>query len=241
MTDCIRSTDRPVLLLLPGMMCDERLWQHQINHFSKSHQVIVAEISGANTVAEIASRVLLKAPARFSLAGLSMGGIVAMEMWRQAPERIERLALLDTNHHADAPEKFMIRHRQMEAVTLGRLLDVMREELKPNYLAACHRNNSQLLDEVLTMGIDQGEEVFVQQSLALRDRIDSGPTLKTISCPTLVLCGEEDLLCPVSVHQYMADNIPSAKLEVIEDCGHLATMEQPEQVNQAMQQWLLAG
>jgi pimeloyl-ACP methyl ester carboxylesterase len=238
MTECIRSTS---LLLLPGMMCDERLWSHQLAHLSASYEVTVGDITRDESVEAIARRVLAEAPASFALAGLSMGGIVAMEMWRQQPQRIERMALLDTNVGADAPERRPIRDRQIAEVEAGGLETVLRDELKPNYLAQCHRDNLALLEEVLAMGLDLGESVFGRQSLALRDRPDNNVILDTVSCPTLVLCGDEDLLCPIELHAAIARKIYGAVLRVIPQCGHLSTMEQPEQVTPALQHWLEAN
>lgn len=167
-----------------------------------------------------------------------MGGIVAMEMWRQAPERVTGLALLDTNYRADTPEKRTMRDAQMQAVASGRLLEVLREELKPNYLARVHRGNTALLDEVLAMGMDLGEEVFKRQSLALKSRPDSAGTLPAIDCPALVLCGDEDSLCPPALHREMAEALPNAEFSIISGCGHLSTMEQPQAVTTAMAGWL---
>jgi pimeloyl-ACP methyl ester carboxylesterase len=238
MTECIRSTS---LLLLPGMMCDERLWSHQLANLSASYEVTVGDITRDESVEAIARRVLAEAPPSFALAGLSMGGIVAMEMWRQQPQRIERMALLDTNVGADAPERRPIRDRQIAQVEAGGLETVLRDELKPNYLAQCHRDNLALLEEVLAMGLDLGESVFARQSLALRDRPDNNAILDTVNCPTLVLCGDEDLLCPIELHSAIARKIHGAVLRVIPQCGHLSTMEQPEQVTPALQHWLEAS
>lgn len=233
--DCIRSTD---LLLLPGMMCDAQLWAAQLQALGSHCAVTVGDITAAETVEDIAAQVLDAAPPSFALAGLSMGGIVALEMWRQAPHRIERLAMLDSNFRADPPERQQLRDRQMAEVTAGGLVRVLREELKPNYLAQCHRGNTALLDEVLSMGLALGAEVFRRQSLALRDRPDSTATLPTITCPALVLCGDEDGLCPPELHREMAGAIPSASLDIIAECGHLSAMEQPDAVNTAMLRWL---
>ena len=235
MPECIRSTD---LLLLPGMMCDAELWSAQLPRLREQCAVHFGDITRSESVEAIASQVLRDAPGRFVVAGLSMGGIVAMEMWRQAPERIERMALLDTNFRADAPERKVIRDRQISDVAGGELEAVLRDELKPNYLADCHRGNLALLDEVLAMGLSLGSEVFRRQSLALRDRPDSTDTLPTISCPTLVLCGDEDRLCPPDLHREMAEQIPGAQLEIIPQCGHLSTMEQPAAVTTALVNWL---
>lgn len=235
MVDCIRSTN---LLLIPGMMCDERLWRHQLRALSTEIRVQVCSMVGARSIAEIATRILAAAPQKFALAGLSMGAIVAFEMWRQAPDRIERMALLDTNSAADAPERFAIRNRQIKQVQAGQLSQILSDELKPNYLAEVNKTDTALLEEVLQMGMDLGQDCFVEQSIALRDRADSTPTLATITCPVTIICGKEDQLCSVSLHEDMAAEIPRATLNVIEDCGHLSTLEQPEAVNKILRQWL---
>jgi pimeloyl-ACP methyl ester carboxylesterase len=238
MPECIRSTN---LLLLPGMMCDERLWQDQLRDLESECEISVGDIGGADNVMEVAQCLLEQAPAQFALAGLSMGGIIALEMWRQQPQRIERLALLDSNFKADLPDRRRLRDGQVERVRAGALEQVLRDELKPNYLAQCHKDNQLLLERVLRMGVDQGVEVFVRQSWALRDRPDSTATLPTINCPTLVLCGVEDELCPVGLHREMAAAIPNVQLRVVADCGHLSTMEQPEAVTAALHEWLCAA
>jgi pimeloyl-ACP methyl ester carboxylesterase len=235
MPDYIRSTD---LLLLPGMLCDQAMWRHQSQSLGTLLSVQTGDIGAANSIKQIAQQVLAQAPATFALAGLSMGGIVAMEMWRQAPQRIERLALLDTNYRADLPDRRRVRDRQISQVKEGHLRTILLDELKPNYLASCHRANTDLLDSLLAMGERLGETVFINQSLALRDRQDSTATLATISCPTLVLCGVEDGLCSPTLHSEMAALIPGATSLVIADCGHISTMEQPDQVTAALRVWL---
>ena len=235
MLDCIRSTN---IVFVPGMMCDRRLWRHQVEALTPDYQIHFAQMCESSSIEAIAGDILAQAPPKFALAGLSMGAIVAFEMWRQAPERIERIALLDTNHKADAPEGYAIRNRQIEQVQAGQLETVLKDELKPNYLAQIHKNNSQLLEEVLAMGMELGAEVFVRQSIALRDRMDSSATLATITCPVSIICGDEDRLCAVSLHEAMAVAIPHAELVVVEHCGHLSTLEQPVVVNNALKHWL---
>ena len=161
-----------------------------------------------------------------------------MEMWRRAPQRIERLALLDTNFRSDSNERKRVRDRQIADVTIGGLEYVLRDELKPQYLALCHQDNLVLLEEVLAMGLALGPEVFLRQSLALRDRPDSTETLTSITCPTLVLCGQEDRLCTPELHREMAQLITDAELQIIPACGHLSTLEQPKLVNQALSHWI---
>lgn len=235
--DCIRSTN---LLLLPGMMCDQRLWQPQVEALAPTWTASVAVLTAHDAIAALAADALARAPSRFALAGLSMGGIVALEMWRQAPDRIERLALLDTNFRAELPERQTLRGPQLATVAAGGLERVLRDELLPNYLAASRSGDPLLRSIILEMGLDLGPQVFERQSIALRDRPDSTATLADIHCPTLVLCGDEDRLCPPELHREMAQRLSASVLQVIPDCGHLSTLEQPERVTAALRRWLEA-
>lgn len=199
--------------------------------------MICAPISQAASTGELAADVLANAPPRFALAGLSMGGIVAMEILRQAPDRVERIALLDTNPLAETSDIKARRLPQMTAVRNGGLADVIRDEMKPNYLTAGpHRGD--ILDLCLEMALGLGPHVFLNQSRALMDRPDQSETLKGANLPALVLCGRDDRLCPVSRHQLMADLIPGAQLEIIDGAGHLPTLEQPELTNAALARWM---
>lgn len=213
------------ILLLPGMMCDERLWSHQIAAMTVPTQV--ADLGQANNFGDMAADVIAAAPDRFAVAGLSMGGILAFEIWRQAPARVTHLALLDTNPYPDAPDRKAIRFEQIAAAASGKLEELARESLKPLYLAEKNRDNEDILGVVLDMALDLGPEVFERQSLALLNRADSASTLPTISCPTTVICGREDMICPPRLHEFMAQEIPNATLTLIDDCGHLSSMEQP--------------
>ena len=225
------------ILFLPGMMCDARLFQPQINALSLDMSVMVAPITRGERIEEIASDVLSAAPAKFALAGLSMGGIVAMEVLRRAPDRVTRVALMDTNPLAETPQYAAAREPHIIAAQTGRLTDVMRDEMKPNYLApGPHR--AEVLRQVMEMAQDLGPEVFVRQSRALQRRRDQQSTLRKIKMPALVLCGEHDALCPVKRHTFMAELIPYARLEVIADAGHLPTLEQPEQVIASIRRWM---
>ncbi len=224
------------VLYLPGMMCDARLWQPQTSVLP--YPAFHADTGKADNIETMATQALSVAPSKFALVGLSMGGILAFEIWRQAPERVSHMALLDTNPHADAPERRPIRMQQIEAVLAGGLREIAVEELKPLYLAEINRDNEALLQLLLDMALDLGPSVFEQQSVALRDRVDSVPMLGGIDCPTLVLCGAEDHLCPVEYHELMAERIPGATLEVVDNCGHIASLEQPDAVNSALRQLL---
>ncbi len=225
------------LVLLPGMMCDARLFGPQINAFSHERAVMVAPLGDHDTVAALASDILSTAPPTFALAGLSMGGIVAMEVFRQAPARITRLALLDTNPKAENDAVAQFREPQIAKVLAGQLRSVMRDEMKPNYLTD-GPNMGQILDLCMAMADTLGPDVFVRQSRALQTRPDQQDTLRGVKVPTLILCGEEDSLCPPHRHELMHGLIPHSTLRVIQNAGHLPTLEQPDPTNEALAKWL---
>lgn len=225
------------LVFLPGMMCDARLFGPQIAELSADTAVMVAPITQGERVEEIASGLLDLLPRRFALAGLSMGGIVAMEILRRAPERVTRIALLDTNPLAETPQVAAAREPQIVAARTGRMLQVMREEMKPNYLAP-GAGRPAVLDLVMDMADTLGPEVFIRQSRALQRRPDQQSTLRKCKIPALVLCGAHDVLCPVRRHEFMAELIPNAKLHIIEDAGHLPTLEQPDETTRALRAWM---
>ena len=167
-----------------------------------------------------------------------MGGIVAMAMARLAPERVKRLALLDTNHLADPPERRALRDDQVRRVGEGRLREVIIDEMKPNYLAAANRGDQALLDLLVEMALDVGAEAFVGQSVALRERPDQSAALRGYGGPALVLCGAEDTLCPPERHREMAALLPDAELVLVPDAGHITTLENAHAVNAALSTWL---
>ncbi|KAA2314988.1 alpha/beta fold hydrolase [Pseudooceanicola sediminis] len=225
------------LLLLAGMMCDARLFTPQIAAFSARRTVHVPWLGGAETMAALADQVLAQAPPRFALAGLSMGGILAMEMLARAPDRIDRLALLDTNPLAEHPTVQAGRAAQMARARAGDLEAMMQDTFVPNYLAS-GAGTGPLADLCRSMARDLGAQVFCRQSLALRDRADRQDTLRGLTCPALVLCGQQDRVCPVARHELMRDLIPGARLEVIAGAGHLPVLERPETTNAALRRWL---
>ena len=225
------------LILLPGMMCDERLFSPQLNAFSDA--VVYTSVAEDN-MTDMAQTILSQAPDRFALAGLSMGGILAMEIIRLSPERITRLALMDTNHRAEVVTVKQARAPQINAAKTGQLATVMREEMKPRYLADS-ANKDRILDICMDMAMDLGADAFVNQSNALMSRRDQSDTLSAVTCPTLVLCGMQDQLCPVSRHEEMAGIIPNATLKLIENAAHLPTLEKPIQTTAALRDWLEAS
>ncbi len=226
------------VVLLPGMMCDARLWGPVMGVFA-GRAVLHAPLTGAETMAALARDVLALAPPRFALAGLSMGGIVAMEILAQAPGRVERLALLDTNPLAEAPEVQARRAPQIARALAGGLAEVMRDEMKPNYLA--DPGNTPVLDLCMEMALALGPEVFRTQSLALRDRADRQAALRAFRGPALVLMGEDDRLCPRDRHDLMQALMPQSRLEIVAQAGHLPPLENPAATAAALGRWLARG
>ncbi len=214
------------LVMVPGMMCDARLWGPQIAALSGHRPLLLAPIADHDSVQCLAAAILAAAPNRFSLAGLSMGGVVAMEMLRQAPARIERLALLDTNPRAETDAVRAGREPQIARALAGGLKDVMREEMKPNYLAD-GPNRTPILDLCMDMALGLGPDVFARQSRALAGRPDQQETLRAWRGPALVLMGEDDRLCPRDRHDLMHHLIPGSRLAIIPGAGHLPTLENP--------------
>lgn len=225
------------LVLLPGMMCDARLFGPQIAAFSGRWPLHLAPIAAYDSVEALAADILANAPLRFALAGLSMGGIVAMEMLRQAPARVERLALLDTNPKAETEAARARRPPQIARALAGGLAGVIRDEMKPNYLAAV-ADATAILDLCMAMALDLGPEVFARQSRALAARTDQQDTLRGFRGPALVLMGEDDRLCPRDRHELMHALIPGSRLVVIAGAGHLPTLEQPGRTNAELLRWL---
>jgi pimeloyl-ACP methyl ester carboxylesterase len=224
------------LVLLPGMMCDARLWAPQMAALGR-RTVIHAAMTETDTVARLAARILADAPSRFALAGLSMGGIVAMEIVRQAPDRVDRLALLDTNPLAETPEVAARRGPQIDRARAGLLRDVIRDEMKPHYLAE-GPDKPRILDLCMDMALTLGPDVFVRQSRALATRPDQQETLRAYPGPALVLMGEDDRLCPRDRHDLMHTLLPVSRFAVIPGAGHLPPLEQPDRTTAELLRWL---
>lgn len=224
--------------MVPGMMCDERIFSPQIEELSKNLEVTVADISNFPSVSELASDVLKKAPKSFSLLGHSMGGIVAMEIYSQEPKRIEKLILMDTNPKAELDEVKLKREPQIREVNKGKLLEVMRDEMKPNYLAESENKRS-VLNVCMDMALTLGPDVFINQSRALQSRLDQQNTIQSIKIPVLIMCGSEDKLCPVERHEMMHNMISDSDLIIINNAGHMPTLEQPRETTEVIKEWLM--
>ncbi len=225
------------IVFLPGMMCDARLFSPQIANLSSKHSIIVPNLGQQDSMAALADEVLANIPERFDLLGLSMGGILAMEIIRKAPERVEKLALLNTNPLAELEEVKALRSPQIALAEDGRLAEVMKQQMIPKYLPDGIRNQ-QIEDLCLEMALDLGQKYFVNQSVALRDRIDQQEALKKYPGKTLVLCGAQDRLCPLHRHELLHSLIPHSDLHVLDNTGHLPTLESPEETTHLLINWL---
>lgn len=233
---------RPTLLLLPGLMCDRAVWAPQVDAFSSRFDCVVPHYGELDSLAAMARQVLRDAPpGPLAVAGHSMGGRIAFEMWLQAPQRIERLALLDTSYHPLPPGEEGARERagRMALLQIARTQG-LRAMAREWAQAMVHpsRLGTPLFDAVLDMFERGSVAAFAAQIEALLARRDATALLATISVPTLVLCGQDDAWSPPARHAFMHARIAGSTLEVIADCGHMSTMERPEAVNRALLAWL---
>lgn len=224
--------------MVPGLMCDEDLFAAQRTALVEDgFDVVVPRLSGPRSIGEMAQAVLTAAPDRFCLLGLSMGGYVALEVLRRAAERVEALALLDTSARPDSPEQTSHR-RDLVRTAQDRGLEPVLEQLWPLEVAPSHVDDAGLRTRFDAMGHHLGVDVFARQQEAIIGRADSRLRLPAVTVPTLVLCGRQDALTPVEVHEEMAAAVGGAQLVVLEDCGHLSTWEQPDAVTAHLRHWL---
>jgi pimeloyl-ACP methyl ester carboxylesterase len=225
------------LVLVPGLACTAELFAPQVAALESRHRVTVADHAADESMPAIARRLLAAAPPRFALAGLSMGGYVALEVMRQAPGRVSRLALLDTSARPDGDEAKANRER-LVALALGGRFDEVGEALWPRLVAPDRVGDLALRETVERMRRETGPEAFARQQLAIMARADSRPDLPGIEVPTLVLVGEEDVVTPPEIAREMADAIEWASLVVVPGAGHLSTLERPDAVTRALEAWL---
>lgn len=221
------------ILLLPGNMCDARLWSGL-----RGLDIRYADLSRDDSIEGMASRMLAEHPRPLLPIGFSMGGIVALEMARQAPDRIKGLILSDTNAGADFPDRAAMRPVQQQRVRGGALAEIISDELKPAYLAAQNRGDEALKSLLFDMAMELGDDVFIRQSEALRTRGDLGPVLDSFAGPILFLCGAEDALCPPALHETMAARCRDAEVHIIDGAGHILPLEQPDKFKAAIDGWL---
>jgi len=227
-------------LLLPGLMCDQRIWAGQMDTLAPLGARAIPGYNGANTLQAMAAHVLAAAPPRFALAGHSMGARVALEVVRAAPDRVVRLALLDTGTHPVQPGEA---DKRYALLALGRQkgVEALVDAWLPPMVSPRHRENAALVKRMRDMAIEAGVDQFAAQIAALLSRPELESFLPTIAIPTLVGVGRDDEWSPISQHQDIVAAIPNSHLTIFENAGHMAPMEAPEAVTAALKDWLVAG
>jgi pimeloyl-ACP methyl ester carboxylesterase len=232
-------TDPLPIVLVPGLLTSPRLFAEQLPALWRLGPVTIAATTHDDTMAAMAGRVLAAAPPRFALAGLSMGGYVAFEIARRAPDRLARLALLDTSARPDRPEQTERRNAQIALVRAGRLGEVVDQQF-PLLFHPSRQGDPAARALARLMADETGPDGFVRQQRAIIGRPDSRPGLAAIACPTLVLVGEDDVLTPPPLSSEIAAGVPGARLVQVPGSGHLSPLDQPERVTEALMEWLRA-
>jgi len=231
------ASRRPALILIPGLLCDDTVWEAQIEAFSATHEVIVPVLDEFDSIPDMAAAVLKRAPAQFALAGHSLGGRIALEVVRQDSKRVSRLAVLDTGVHPCTAGEPARRHQLLSIAFAEGMHAVAREWLPPMVHPARHPDPA-VMKPLEAMVERQTPDTFRNQVEALLNRPDAGPLLESIRCPTLVLCGREDGWSPLAQHEQIASVIRGSKLAVIDRCGHMAPFERPAEVTRELARWL---
>lgn len=227
------------LVLLSGLLCDGALWQHQLRFLEDVAACHVADTARHDRIETIAQDVLSLAPPQFALAGLSMGGYVALEIMRQAPERVLKLCLMDTSARPDTDEQREKRRLLLIMAQRGQFKGVT-PRLLPMLIHPDRLDDVEITDTITAMAERMGRDAFRNQQAAIMHRIDSRPHLKDIRCSTQVIVGRQDVLTPPDIAREIAQGINGAKLDVIESSGHLPPLEKPDEINVLMKRWLLA-
>jgi pimeloyl-ACP methyl ester carboxylesterase len=225
------------VVLVPGLNCSARLYAEQIPALWRFGPVMVADYTRDASIAAIAGQILANAPPVFALVGLSLGGYIAFEIMRQAPQRVGRLALLDTSARPDTAELTARRQAPMARARAGKLIEVADE----SFVFFVHPNrygDVALRAVVRAMAEETGAEAYLRQQQAIIGRPDSRPMLGAIQCPTVMLVGEQDRGTPPELAREIAAGIAGARLVVVPDCGHLSTLERPQAVTKALVEWM---
>ena len=229
-------TDSLPIVCIPGLACSARLYEHQIPALWTVGPVMVARPTEHDRIAALARSILAAAPERFALLGLSMGGYLSFEILRQAPQRVAKLALLDTSARPDTPEQSENRRAQIRLAATTPA-GAIADGLFPRRVHRSRRDDEGLRGIFRQMAEEVGTAAYARQQAAIIDRPDSRPTLSTIRCPTLVVVGDGDELTPPPVAAEIANGIPGARLVTVADCGHACTVELPAEVTAVLLEW----
>lgn len=225
------------LVLLPGMMCDARVWATQLTVLSYQRPVTIAPMCNGDRVEEIASELLSCLPSKFALCGHGIGGAIALEVFRRAPERVIRLALIGTNPLCDTPQEAADREPRIIGAKSGRFAQMLDHEILPR-----HVGNGPLRGDAIAqmqeMAMSLGADVFARQERVMQRRRDQQSTLRRITQPTLILAGSDDQIVPLKRQEFLADLIPYAKMGILDGVGHMAMLEDPEGVTEALYTWM---
>lgn len=228
---------RQTLVLLPGLLNTRRLYERQIADLADVADTVVPDLWHHDTIGAMAQATLDAAPETFALGGFSMGGYVALEIMRRAPQRVERLALMDTQATPDTPEATARRRGFIEQTKLGRFHGV-QPSLLPTIIHRSRLQDQSVVQPIVEMAAEVGADGFCREQTAMIARADSRPLLVDIRQPTLVLVGRQDMATPLVRAEEMAADIAHSQLAVIEECGHMTPLEKPAEVSAALRRWL---
>ena len=230
----------PTVLFLPGLLEDADGFRKQIDSIGPRAHCVVADLTRSESIAALAKDALAQADASeapLSLVGHSMGGYVALEILRQAPKRVERLALLNTNARPDSPDSTDNRKRLMALAE--RDFPAVISALMPKLVHPDHaRVDLGIVGTITEMALAAGRDAFLRQERAIIRRVDSRPHLAAIRCPTLVVAARDDAIMPVEWMEELANGVSGARLEVVEHCGHVSVLERPEEISKLLLAWL---
>lgn len=229
--------EKQQLLLVPGLVCDAAVWDYQTTHLAEIADISLRPVTDGDTMAEMARIALDDAPPNFALAGFSMGGYVALEMLRQAPDRITKLALLDTSARGDSPKKAEWRRSVIAACKRGEFTDVI-ERMIPILLHA-DQQSGPLPAFVRTMANRVGGEVYLRRQYAIDTRQDSRDLLRAYARPVRAICGRQDGMSTIEEHEEIAALAKHGRCSIIEDCGHMTILERPQAATALLRDWLL--
>lgn len=233
---------KPTLMLLPGLMCDRTVWAHQTQALSEAWECVVVDYEDDDNLVTMARRVLDQAPESFAMAGHSMGGRVALEVMRLAPEKVQRLALLDTGYaklaDGEAGEQEVAGRMARVKTAHEQGVAAMARDWVTGMVHPGRLNDTALINAIVTMFERKTPAIFEAQIKALIERPDATPVLANIECPTTFIVGRQDAWSTPELHEVMADKVRHSRLEIIEDAGHMSTLEQPRSVTEAFWQWL---